>query len=113
MSTRNALDQFRYKRTKKIHNNDIIINGEYTNKRGVAIVLTKKFEYKILNTLRYHESRALTIDILIENDFSIRLINIYAPNHDNPDFYSYVQELHESSDCTYTIIAGDFNLALD
>ena len=46
-------------------NNDIIINGEHTNKRGVAIILTKIFEYKILNTLRDKESRALTIDILI------------------------------------------------
>ena len=98
---------------KKYTNKDIIINGEYTNKRGVAILITKNFEYKILNTIRDQESRALTIDILIENDFSIRLINIYAPNNDDPDFFSYVQQLQESSDCTYTIIAGDFNIALD
>ena len=93
-------------------NNDIIINGEYTNKRGVAILLKNKFQYKIFKTLRDHESRALTIEILIENYFSFRLINIYKPNHDNPDFDSYVQKLHESSDCTYTIITGEFNLPL-
>ena len=72
---------------KKYTNKDIIINGEYTNKRGVAILLTKNFEYKTLNTIRDEESRALTIDILIENNFSIRLINIYALNNDNPDSF--------------------------
>ena len=31
---------------KKFTNNDIIINGEYTNKRGVAIILTKNLNIK-------------------------------------------------------------------
>ena len=98
---------------KKYTNNDIIINGEFTNKRGVAILLAKNFEYKILNIINDEESRVITLDLLIVNDFSIRLINIYAPNKDTPTFYNYVQQLYDSSDCTYTIITGDFNLVLD
>ena len=98
---------------KKYTNNEIIINGEFTNKRGVAILLSNNFEYKILNKICDEESRVLTLDLLIENDFSIRLINIYAPNKDTPTFYNYVQQLYDSSDCTYTVITGDFNLVLD
>ena len=62
---------------KKYTNNEIIINGEVTNKRGVAILLSNNFQYKILNQISDEESRVLTLDLLIENDFSIRLINIY------------------------------------
>ena len=98
---------------KKYTNYDILINGEFTNKRDVATLIAKNFEYKILNTICDEESRVLTLDLLIENDFSIRLINIYAPNNDTPAFYNYIQQLHDSSDCTYIIITEDFNLVLD
>ena len=98
---------------KKYINYDIYINGQFTNKRGVAIMIAPNFEYKVLDIIKDVESRVLVLDLLIENDFSIRLINIYAPNQDKPEFYSYIQELYESSDTTYTIITGDFNLTLD
>ena len=61
---------------KKYTDNDIIINCEFTNKS----------KYKLLNTISAEDSKALTVDLLIDSDFSIRLINIYAPNYDTPNF---------------------------
>ena len=46
-------------------------------------------------------------------DMKINLVNIYAPNHDNPAFFRKVQNITMQSMCDLNIICGDFNLVLD
>ena len=51
----------------------------------------------------------LLVDIQLTG-FSLRIINIYAPNNDNPHFFDKLRKYIEDSNKTYTIIPGDFNL---
>ena len=41
------------------------------------------------------------------------LVNIYAPNKDEPTFFQNVCEKLSSFDCDFTIFGGDFNLVCD
>ena len=47
------------------------------------------------------------------SDCSIKLINIYAPNNDSPQFFEFVKGNIEDSSYEYCIIWGDLNLVLD
>ena len=54
----------------------------------------------------------LLVDLQLSG-FSLRIINIYAPNIDNPQFFDKVRKYIEDSIETYTIVCGDLNLVLD
>ena len=43
----------------------------------------------------------------------MRLINIYGPNRDQPNFYSQLRPSIENHQQNYTIICGDLNLVMD
>ena len=45
--------------------------------------------------------------------FSKRIINIYAPNLDEPIFFENMQKLVENNNQSYLMICGDFNLVLN
>ena len=98
---------------KSFWENEFILHGTKTNARGVAIFFNRHFEYKILNAHKDNIGNMLTLDLLIHNEFTIRLINTYAPNQDQPDFFDTIQELIDSNTLDYLIICGDMNLALD
>ena len=53
----------------------------------------------------------LIIDITIR-DFQFTLVNLYGPNSDQPDFYSYIIDKIKQFGNTFYLIAGDFNLIL-
>ena len=44
---------------------------------------------------------------------TIHIMTIYAPNTDNPAFFSKVQDILKEHPADYYIICGDFNLVLD
>ena len=88
------------------------LNGQYTNSRGVAILFRDNFECKIINTNKDKEGNLLHLDIETQNS-KIKLINIYAPNIDNPNFFKIVENIIFESNSDYNIICGDFNLLLD
>lgn len=54
-----------------------------------------------------------TVDLLIYNEFTLRLIKNYAPNQDQPDLFEEIQELVESNVQDYLIICGNLNFVLD
>ena len=58
------------------------------------------------------EGRFIIIDLKIENKI-ITLVNIYAPNDDNPAFFKKVLSHLLSFDCEEIVLGGDFNLVLD
>ena len=49
----------------------------------------------------------------ILNSVPITLVNLYAPNFDNPDFFQKVFNLIPDISSTNIILGGDFNCVLD
>ena len=99
-----------YKRIYQLWNNPVFINGSATNARGVAILIKNNFEYKILNC---YKDNCITLDIKFSKDISVRIINIYAPNNDDPNFFQDIEKKVAQNECAYVLICGDFNLVLD
>ena len=61
------------------------MSGKSTNSRGVAILLNNNFDCEILDV--YQDKEGNILQLLIKCDsLTINLINIYAPNRDNPNF---------------------------
>ena len=91
---------------------DIAYSGLKSNARGVAILIKHNFEYKILNTHLDHSGNLMTISIETNNT-SIKIINLYAPNNDNPAFFENILEIIDNNEMDYFLVCGDFNLTLD
>ena len=88
---------------------DCIFNSFSSNQRGVAILINKNFEYKIIKTKNDDHGNLLAIDIEIEHK-KITLINLYGPNNDSPEFFNKVSDIIENFNNQTVIIAGDYNL---
>ena len=58
------------------------------------------------------EGRFIIADIKIQGK-TLTLVNIYAPNKDEPTFFQNVCEKLSSFDCDFIIFDGDFNLVCD
>ena len=91
---------------------DVILNDESSNSRGVAILLNTNFEYSIISIYKDKEGNMISLDLNF-GDTSIKLINIYAPNKDSPEFFEKVKYILNSNKQTFIMIFGDFNLILD
>ena len=98
---------------RKIWDNPCYLNGIKSNARGVAILIKNNFEYSVQDKIIDQNGNMIVLDITLSNEFSIRLINIYAPNDDNPEFFQHIDHLITTSNCDYSIICGDFNLTLN
>ena len=97
---------------KKLWKGECLLNGTKTNARGVAILFGKNFEYKT-SSIQIDDCGNFISVLLTLSEFSIRIINIYAPNTDNPDFFEFIKKQIELSEHDYCLICGDFNLVLD
>ena len=58
-------------------------------------------------------SLSCTVCDMTTNGKQLTLINIYAPNDDNPTFFTSVFEHLDDFKCDEIIIGGDYNLVLD
>ena len=84
-----------------------------SNKVGV-ILFNYNFSFKILRQLCDKKGRYIIADLEVgELTLTLCTCNIYAPNTDDPDFFTNVSEKMLSFKCDEIIISGDFNLALD
>ena len=88
------------------------LSGNSTNSRGVAILINNTFEHSIKNVIKDQEGRYLLIDIDIVNLFTITLVNIYAPNHDDSVWYNDLLALITKKRENSFIICGDWNTPL-
>ena len=89
-----------------------LMSGVKTNSRGVAILFMNNFDFKILNSKADDQGNLIYADIEIDT-VSLRLVNIYAPNVDNPAFFHYVNDIIEENSLDHLVLCGDFNLVLN
>ena len=77
------------------------------------ILIRKKSKIKVVqDTINTDtEGRIISVKVQIE-DLIVRLINLYAPNNDEPQFFQKLDSLIQD-DGDKLIIGGDFNLVLD
>ena len=101
-----------YRQVKTLWAGECLVNGTKTNARGVAILINKTFEYKILSVETDPLGNRISIFLSL-CEFTLHIINIYAPNKDSPDFFTSIREKVENSNSDYCIICGDFNLVID
>ena len=78
----------------------------------VCILFNINLEFEVIRQFSDPEERFIIIDIKIENKI-ITLVNIYAPNDDNPAFFKKVLSHLLSFDCEEIVLGGDFNLVQD
>ena len=55
----------------------------------------------------------LVIDIKISTELTLRIINIYGPNKDNPEFFCEIENYISNNPSDYLIICGDLNVTLN
>ena len=77
---------------------------------GVAILFNKRIPHKVDKCISDDSGRLLSIKIkLFDNVFTIT--NVYAPNMDDPEFFIYMINQHESlMENDIDIIGGNFNM---
>ena len=80
--------------------------------RGTAILIRKGIPFLQKKTISDKEGRYIIVIGEIHN-ISLTLVNIYAPNTDNPQFFQKVFALIPDISQTNLIIGGDFNTVLD
>ena len=68
---------------------NFILHGVRSNARGVAIFFGDKFEYEILNQDKDNDGNLLIVE-LQKGQTRVKIIDIYGPNTDDPDFYALV-----------------------
>ena len=83
-----------------------------SKKAGVIILFNNTFTFQISRTYCDPGGRYIICD-LITNGKQLTLANIYAPNNDDPTFFTSVFERLADFKCDEVIIGGDYNLVLD
>ena len=79
--------------------------------RGVAIFVKKELVGNISNVYLGEDGRTIILDYN-ENDKNITLAAIYAPNNDDPKYFTTICKLLEERQES-KVIVGDYNLVLD
>ena len=75
-------------------------------------MFNNNFQFQIIRQYSDQEGRFNTIDMKIDNKI-LTLVNIYAPNNDNPTFFQNLLDHLLSFECEEIIMGGDFNLVTD
>ena len=79
-----------------------------TESRGVAIFIDKHFDYTVNACHRDKEGRYVILDLEVYHQRTI-IVNIYAPNQDDPSFFINVLAKLDDIGCENVIWGGDFN----
>ena len=92
---------------------DQLYEANFTAKaRGVAILIRKNIPFIKSSTINDPNGRFLIVTGTL-NSVPATLVNLYAPNFDNPDFFQRVFNMIPDLSNTNLIIGGDFNCVLD
>ena len=94
----------------------ILFSHGSKDSKGVMILIRKNAPVKIGKTFSDLEGRTIACELGYE-DKKFSLVNIYAPNKDDPIFFLSLfiklAEFEIEIGCTNKVILGDFNLVLD
>ena len=80
-----------------------------SSRAGVGILFNNNLHFQLFKYFVDPEGRFIIADTEIQ-DKTLTLVNIYAPNKDEPTFFQNVCENLSSFDCDFIIFGGDFNL---
>lgn len=80
--------------------------------RGVAILISKKLDFTVSKTIEDKNGRFLIIAGKLFHT-PVLLVNIYAPNFDNPDFTNSLCSTLHFLDTHCWILAGDLNYVMN
>ena len=80
--------------------------------RGVAILFNNTFEFNLLKTVSDPDGNYIIMHVTV-NSSNYVLVNVYAPNRNEPDFFRNINQLVQDFDCNNIIIGGDWNLLID
>lgn len=87
--------------------------SSFTSKaRGTAIIIRKGIPFKLKNSISDKEGRYVIVTGEIYNT-PLTMINIYAPNFDNPQFFRKIIDLIAEHNFQNIIMGGDFNCVID
>ena len=89
---------------------EVFLINSRSNARGVAILISKYFEYKVIKIEKDHDGNLLVMDL---EDTKVRIINIYGPNTDDVDVYHKVKSKVGDNEQDHLVICSDFNLTLN
>ena len=82
-----------------------------SNSRGVAILIRNNLSVVLDSVYSDPDGRVLIISASID-DVPLILVNVYGPNHDNPDFFLEVFSKVDKLKYASIICAGDFNIVM-
>ena len=92
---------------------DIYLSGGTSMSRGVAVLFSNSFEFKVLKERADGDGNFIILEIEIAKKFTLTLVNIYGPNQDNPNFYINLIKEVDNFQTDFTIFCGDWNLIQD
>ena len=79
---------------------------------GVCILFNNNFQFEIMTQFADPNGRFIIVDVKMVNRI-MTLVNICAPNDDNPAFFKNLLSHLLSFNCDDIVLGGDFNLVLD
>lgn len=83
-----------------------------SNKRGTVILIHKKLPFIFKEQYSDFEGRHILIRGMLYGQ-ELTLLNVYAPNEDNPKFMMDMITLFNQYNTDFGIVAGDFNCHMD
>ena len=93
-------------------NLDYYIAGSSTNSRGVMVMINNTFEHTVKQCIKDPEGRFLILELSITNSINVFIINLFAPNKDDPDWFSTLFDKVKAISNNCEIWTGDWNAAL-
>ena len=81
-------------------------------KVGIGVLFNNNFELQIMKNYIDPAGHYIICD-LVANGKLVTLVNVYAPNEGDPNFFKALAEHIEDFQKDETVIGGDFNLVLD
>ena len=90
----------------------LYFSGNKGNSRGTAILFENNFDFSVLNVENDNEGNYTALKINVDG-YDFLLICIYGPNTDSPNFFEKISNLVERSDCTFSVLCGDWNCVLN
>ena len=89
-----------------------LFNTTSSSKAGIGILFNNSFEPQIMKNYIDPAGRYIVCD-LTSNRKLVTLVNVYAPNNGDPNFFKILAEHIEDFQKDEIVIGGDFNLVLD